>query len=58
MAYEALLAEYERRRAKALAGGGADKYAKRKAAGVWNARERIAHLVDEGSFISLPSWTC
>ena len=51
MAFEALLAEYEARRAKALAGGGAEKYAKRTAAGVWNARERIAYLVDKGSFI-------
>ena len=42
MGYEALLEEYEARRAKALAGGGEDKYAKRKAAGVWTARERIA----------------
>ena len=51
MAFEALLAEYEARRAKALAGGGADKYAKRTAAGVWNARERIAYLLDKDSFI-------
>jgi acetyl-CoA carboxylase carboxyltransferase component len=51
MAFEALLAEYEARRAKALAGGGAEKYAKRTAAGIWNARERIAYLVDRGSFI-------
>src|SRR5688572_14069914 len=51
MAYEALLAEYERRRAKALAGGGAAKYAKRTAAGMWNARERIDYLVDPGSFL-------
>ena len=51
MVFEALLAEYEARRAKALAGGGADKYAKRTAAGIWNARERIAYLVDKGSFI-------
>ena len=51
MAFEALLAEYEARRAKALAGGGAEKYAKRTAAGVWNARERIDYLVDKGSFI-------
>lgn len=51
MAFEALLAEYEARRAKALAGGGAAKYAKRKAAGTWNARERIAYLIDEGTFI-------
>jgi acetyl-CoA carboxylase carboxyltransferase component len=51
MAFEALLAEYEARRAKALAGGGEEKYAKRKAAGVWNARERIACLVDKDSFL-------
>ncbi|MDH5246621.1 MAG: methylmalonyl-CoA carboxyltransferase [Betaproteobacteria bacterium] len=51
MAYESLLAEYEARRAKALAGGGADKYAKRTAAGVWNARERIAYLLDSGTFL-------
>src|SRR3990172_12985708 len=51
MAFEALLGEYEARRAKALAGGGAEKYAKRTAAGVWNARERIAYLADRGSFI-------
>ncbi len=51
MAFEALLEEYEARRAKALAGGGAQKYAKRSAAGIWNARERIACLVDPGSFI-------
>src|SRR5919106_4017218 len=51
MSFEALLKEYEARRAKALAGGGEDKYAKRKAAGVWNARERIAALVDKDSFI-------
>ena len=51
MAYEQLLAEFEARRAKALAGGGADKYQKRTAAGVWNARERIEYLVDKGSFL-------
>ena len=51
MALEALLAEYEARRAKALAGGGADKYAKRTAKGILNARERIAKLVDAESFI-------
>lgn len=51
MAFEALLAEYEARRAKALAGGGEEKYAKRKAAGMWTARERIEYIVDPGSFI-------
>jgi len=51
MAFEALLAEYEARRAKALAGGGTEKYAKRAAAGIWNARERIAYLADKDTFI-------
>lgn len=51
MAFEALLQEYEARRAKALAGGGEEKYAKRTAKGIWNARQRIDYLVDKGSFI-------
>jgi len=51
MAFEALLEEYEARRTKALAGGGAEKYAKRKAQGMWTARERIAYLADKDSFI-------
>lgn len=51
MSYEALLKEYEVRRAKALAGGGEDKYAKRRAKGMWSARERIAYLLDKDSFI-------
>jgi len=51
MAFEALLEEYEARRAKALAGGGAEKYAKRKAQGMWTARERIAYLADKDTFI-------
>jgi methylmalonyl-CoA decarboxylase subunit alpha len=58
MAFEALLEEYEARRAKALVGGGEEKYAKRRAAGVWNARERIACLVDEGSFIESGLFAC
>ena len=51
MSFEALLKEYEARRTRALAGGGEEKYARRTAAGVWNARERIAYLVDKDSFI-------
>src|SRR5688572_31679518 len=51
MSFEALLNEYEARRAKALAGGGEAKYAKRTAAGSWNARERLAYLLDRDSFI-------
>ena len=38
------------RRAKALAMGGAEKLAKRREAGLMNARERIDHLADQGSF--------
>ena len=51
MAFEKLLEEYEARRARALGMGGADKLARRKKAGQLNARERIAALVDAGSFI-------
>jgi methylmalonyl-CoA decarboxylase subunit alpha len=51
MSLEALLTEYEARRAKALAGGGEEKYAKRREAGTLNARERLARLVDRDSFI-------
>lgn len=51
MSFEALMKEYEARRAKALAGGGEEKYAKRTAAGSLNARERIARLLDKDSFI-------
>jgi acetyl-CoA carboxylase carboxyltransferase component len=51
MAFEALLAEYEARRAKALAMGGPEKLEKRRKAGQLNARERLALLVDPGSFM-------
>src|ERR1700716_2548212 len=51
MAFEKLLEEYEARRARALGMGGPDKLARRKKAGQLNARERIAALVDAGSFI-------
>ena len=42
---------YETRKAKALAMGGPEKLARRRAAGVLNARERVDKLVDAGSFI-------
>jgi acetyl-CoA carboxylase carboxyltransferase component len=45
------LREYETQLAKAMAMGGADKLARRKAAGILNARERIAYLCDADSFI-------
>ncbi len=50
-AHAELMANYRRREAQALAMGGAAKLERRKAAGVMNARERIAYLCDPGSFI-------
>jgi acetyl-CoA carboxylase carboxyltransferase component len=49
--FEDLLKEFQNKNAEALAMGGAEKLAKRKAEGVLNARERIDYLIDEGSFI-------
>ena len=46
-----LLSDLEQRRARALAMGGPDKLAKRRAAGVLNARERLAYLFDKDTFI-------
>ncbi len=43
--------EFAGREARALAMGGPEKVARRKAAGMLNARERIARLCDAGSFI-------
>src|SRR5690606_39110273 len=43
--------EIESRMQRALAMGGPDKLAKRQAAGILNARERIDRLVDAGSYI-------
>jgi acetyl-CoA carboxylase carboxyltransferase component len=48
---ERLDADYEARRQRALQMGGAEKLARRKVAGVLNARERIARLCDPDSFI-------
>jgi acetyl-CoA carboxylase carboxyltransferase component len=50
VAHEDLLKELETRKAKALAMGGEEKLAKRRADGVMNARERLDHLLDAGSF--------
>jgi propionyl-CoA carboxylase beta chain len=44
------LSDLDKRRRKALEAGGAEKVAKQHAAGKMTARERIALLVDEGSF--------
>jgi len=51
LAHEGLIEELKRRDAEALAMGGPDKLAKRKAEGHLNARERIDYLLDHGSFI-------
>jgi methylmalonyl-CoA decarboxylase subunit alpha len=51
MAFDELLNDFDKRRQRALAMGGPDKLARRRAAGFMNARERIAYLFDEGSFV-------
>jgi len=49
--FEDLLKQLRERTERALAMGGAEKLARRKAEGVLNARERIDYLIDEGSFV-------
>ncbi|MEP7274007.1 MAG: methylmalonyl-CoA carboxyltransferase, partial [Acidobacteriota bacterium] len=51
MPFEEELSEFQLRAAKALAMGGERKLAERKAQGVLNARERINHLADTGTFL-------
>lgn len=51
MAIDDLLDDFERRREQALAMGGPERLAKRRATGALNARERIERLFDPGSFI-------
>jgi acetyl-CoA carboxylase carboxyltransferase component len=51
MAFDELLNDLEQRRLKALAMGGEEKLAKRRAAGILNARERIDYLFDPGTFV-------
>jgi len=46
-----LAEEHAKRRAKALAMGGAEKLAKRRAEGALNARERLGALLDADSFV-------
>lgn len=50
MAFEQLMNEYEQRVAAALAMGGPEKLARRAQAGLLDARARIDHLIDPGSF--------
>jgi acetyl-CoA carboxylase carboxyltransferase component len=51
MGREDLIKQLEEKNAEALAMGGPEKLAQRKAQGVLNARERIDYLVDSGSFM-------
>jgi len=53
MAHEELLAELDRQRAEARRMGGKEKLEKRKKSGSLNAEERLAALVDPGSFVEL-----
>jgi acetyl-CoA carboxylase carboxyltransferase component len=48
-----LLAELEERRRKVLMGGGPERQKKQHEQGKLTARERIDHLLDEGSFVEL-----
>ncbi|HXV10065.1 MAG TPA: carboxyl transferase domain-containing protein, partial [Burkholderiales bacterium] len=50
MGREDLIKQLEEKNAEALAMGGPEKLAQRKAQGVLNARERIDYLVDPGTF--------
>ena len=51
MAFEDLMKDMQARTERALAMGGPDKLAQRKAQGALNARERIDRLFDPGTFI-------
>jgi len=51
MAFENLIKDLEARDAKAREMGGPGKLAQRRAAGILNARERIAYLFDPGTFM-------
>jgi len=53
MAHDDSMAELDRRREEAARMGGSDKLAKRAERGDLNAEERLAALVDEGSFMEL-----
>ena len=50
MAFDDKVTEHEERTVRAQTMGGPQKLAKRQAEGVWNARERVAALVDPGTW--------
>ena len=51
MSFDDLLADLTAREEKALGMGGPEKLARRREQGILNARERIDHLIDAGSFL-------
>jgi acetyl-CoA carboxylase carboxyltransferase component len=51
--WDGALADLEKRRAASRAMGGEERLAKHHAAGKLDARERVAHLLDPGSFLEL-----
>lgn len=51
MAFDELRAQYKARQSKALGMGGEAKLERRRNAGILNARERIDHLLDAGTFM-------
>ncbi len=51
MGIEERMQEYEQRRMEAIAMGGSEKLARRRADGLMNARERVDYLLDPGSFL-------
>src|SRR5262245_5615266 len=53
MSMRDMIAELERRRAKALAMGGPDKIAKQHARGKLTCRERLAKFFDDGAFVEI-----
>lgn len=53
MAFEKQIEEYERRTAKALAMGGAERVDKHRASGRLDARQRVDYLFDKGTFLEI-----
>ncbi|MBL4760888.1 MAG: hypothetical protein JKY80_08585, partial [Mariprofundaceae bacterium] len=51
MPFEDVNADLQARRAKVLKMGKPETLAKMKKAGLLNARERLAHLFDDGTFV-------
>ena len=56
MSIERKLLDLANRREQALAGGGEKRIAKQHASGRYSARERLAKILDEGSFVELDAF--